>query len=120
MSRANKTRYRRQASNGSKQMSFLPEPDFNPKLPSKNTLSFQALYLMLQGRKISHLDFQSETHSYRLAVFIDDLNKLGWPIQKEDIKCSMGKKSKIRNMRLYFLDRKIIAKSKKILGGAHV
>lgn len=38
-----KTRASRQALTGSKQISFLPESDFNPKLPSKNTLAYRAL-----------------------------------------------------------------------------
>lgn len=34
------TRYRRQAYNGSKQISFLPEPDFNPMIKHVATHSY--------------------------------------------------------------------------------
>lgn len=62
----NKTRRRRQASSGSKQMSFLPETYFNPKWPSKTTHAYQALYLMLKGYSITGFYFQDETVSQRL------------------------------------------------------
>jgi hypothetical protein len=112
-----KTCNSRQASNGSKQTSFLPEPDFTPKLPSKNTLVSQALSLMLEGRVISHLDFQGETDSYRLAAYIHLLIKMSWPIQIEDVPFTAQKKPNNRFIRRYFLDKKIIARAKKIFGG---
>lgn len=112
-----KTRYRRQASNGSKQMSFLPEPDFNPKLPSKNTLTFKTLYLLLRGKKISHLDFQDETGSWRLAAYVDKLNKLGWPIETNNVAHLSNIGPKKRQISQYFLSKKIIQKIKKGGGG---
>jgi hypothetical protein len=113
-----KTRRRLQASNGSKQISFLPKPDFNPKLPSNNTLVYQALHLMMQGKEISHLDFQVETDSCRLAAYVHDLIKLGWPIQTEGAVLRRKSKPKQRYYSRYFLDKEVITKFSKINGGA--
>lgn len=115
-----KTRARRQASTGSKQISFLPEPELNcnPRWPKKNTHLSQTLCLMLQGREITALDFQDESSSQRLPVHIDILcNKLGWPVLREDIIIRMKKKPKLRSFRKYYFDKKFIIKIKKISGG---
>jgi hypothetical protein len=115
-----KTRKYRQASSGFKQISFLPEPEFNPKLPSKNTLAFQALNLMLHGKKISHPDFENDTSSWRLAAHIHCLNKLGWPIQTIDVKHLTLKMPKTRFIHRYFLNKKFIQKYRNFCGGEHV
>lgn len=110
-----KTRYRRQAFNGSKQLSFLPELDFNPKLPSKNTLAYIALSMMLCGKKITHRNFDVNTCSWRLAAYIDILkNDLGWPVQAEDIISRSEKNPKKRYISRYFLSLDVIKKAKKI------
>lgn len=112
-----KTRKRLQASTGSQQLSMLPEPDYNPEWPNKNTNTYQALWLMLQGREITSLDFQDETSSQRLAVHIDILyNDLGWPVLREDVPVQLENKPKTRSFRKYFFDKKFIKKIKKISG----
>ena len=109
-----KTRSSRQAYNGSKQMSFLPEPDFNPKLPKKNTLPWIALSLMLQGKKITHRSFDNKTESWRLAAVIHQLKKdFGWVIRDKDISQHTEKKPRRRTIRKYFLSLDIIKKFKK-------
>jgi hypothetical protein len=65
-----KTRASRQASTGSKQISFLPEPNFNPKLPSKNTLAYRVLSRLLRGEKLTQPMLLNEKDSWRLAVCI--------------------------------------------------
>ncbi len=104
------TRHSRQALNGSKQCSMLPEPNFNPKLPEKDTLEYRALILMLQGKKISHRDFDNITNSWRLAAYILKLKKLGWSIEDENVINFSLKQSKIRYIKKYFLSSGIIAK----------
>lgn len=114
----NKTRASRQASTGSnKQLTILPKPDFNPEWPRKNTLAYHALLLMLQGKKISHPDFDQVTGSWRLAAHILILKKLGWPINDEFIEHSNSVGSKECKISLYFIDKHIAAKVK-VRGGA--
>lgn len=117
MKKNNKTRKCRQALTRShKQLSFLPEVDFSPGLPSKKTLAWRALLLMLKGKKISHLDFQGETNSWRLAAYIDILKKMGWPIMSIDIMHNTS--GRCVPISLYFLEKEIIEKFKKLSGGA--
>ena len=51
-----------------------------PKLPRPHTLTARALYLMLKGHRISHLDFQNHSASYRLSVSICILRGDNWPV----------------------------------------
>lgn len=109
-----KTRYSRQASNGSKQVSFLPEPDFNPKIPRKNTLPWIALFIMLQKKKITHRSFDDRTESWRLAAVIHKLRKdFGWFIEEEDVNQYTKKKPRRRTISRYFLALDVIKKFKK-------
>lgn len=109
-----KTRKSLQALAGSKQLSLLPEPDFTPKLPHRNTLSARALSMMLQGRKISHPDFEDKTSSWRLAAHIYNLNKLGWPVQTIEVEHLAEKKPVKRYIRRYYLAREVINKVKEM------
>lgn len=90
------------------QLTNLPEMEFNPRFPSKNTLASEALYMMLGGKQISHPDFEGSTSSWRLAAHIFILKRLGWPVQTiEAIHCAV-KKPKRRNISLYFLSPDVI------------
>lgn len=110
-----KTRNSRQAFSGSEQISFLPEPDFNPKVPSKNTLAYKALSMMLRGKKITHRNFNVNTCSWRLAAYIEVLkNDLGWPVQAEDIISRSAKNPKKRYISRYSLSLDTIKKAKKM------
>ncbi len=51
------------------------------KFPAANTLAARALYLMLKGHKITHLDFQSHSASYRLSANIHILRDDNWPVR---------------------------------------
>lgn len=114
-----KTRKRLQASAGSKQKSLLPEPEFNPKWPRKNTHAHKALCLMLRGREITAFDFQDESSSQRLPVHIDTLsNKLGWPIKREDVPVLFKNAPKIRSVRKYYIENSYIKIVNKLCGGA--
>lgn len=106
------TRSSRQAYNGSKRMEqfvLLPEPNFNPKVPSKNTLSYDAISLMLQGKDISHRNFDKVTSSYRLAAVINDLKKDGWIIESYWFtqRIRKNRKRKTRYKRYYLKDKYI-------------
>lgn len=61
-------------------------PALCPTWPNPGTLDCIALEMLLSGQKMTHPDFQSVTHSWRLAACIERLIKVhGWPIDKEDI-----------------------------------
>lgn len=113
-----RTRKSLQASAGSKQqLSFLPEPDFNPKIPSKNTFTYRVLSKLLQGKKITQPMFLREKDSWRLSVPIDILrNKLGWPVEDEDVIYRATKKPKKRIISRYFLSPDIIKKFREMGG----
>lgn len=113
-----KTRKRREAPSVSKQLSFLPELDFTPRLPAKHTLAWGALAMMLKGKKISHPDFEDKTSSWRLAAHIHILNRLGWRIETMSVQHIASKKPRKRYIYRYFLNGKIISKFKKFSGGA--
>jgi hypothetical protein len=109
-----KPRFRRQAYNGSKQISFLPESKFNPQLPSKNTLAHQALQMMLQGKKLTHPLFQNKTCSWRLAAHVHILKKLGWSVSSIEIPFYTEKKPTSRNIHCYFFSSDVIKKTQKL------
>ncbi len=111
-----KTRNRQQASKGSKQTSFLPEPDFNPKLPPRNTLIDVTLQILLEGGRITSLDFQNRTASQRLAAYVHELNKLGWPVKANDVAVIVNEKPEIRIVSQYYLEEKSIQQFNKYLG----
>lgn len=107
-----RTRNRRQASSGFKRMeqaSLLPEPDFNPKVPQKNTLSHDAISLMLNGKEVSHRNFDKVTSSYRLAAVINDLKKDGWIIESYWFaqRIRKNRKRKTRYKKYYLKDKYI-------------
>lgn len=96
--------------NINKQLSLLDEPKFKPTVPEKNTLGHKALCMMLDGRKISHIDFQEVTSSWRLAAHIFKLTKMGWPVERIEVTHTTTHKPKYRRICRYFLSREILNK----------
>lgn len=87
-----------------KQMSFLPEPKYNPRMPSENSLAFKALSLLLRGRKVSHPAFEALTGSWRLAAHVHILKRLGWPIKVDKLEFEGElQEGRDRYMGLYYL-----------------
>ncbi len=78
-----------------KQLSFLPEPLYNPKYPAPNTIASKALNMFLTGNHISHPQFETATGSWRLAAHVHTLKRLGWPVMTE----SMGMPGTDEDMR---------------------
>lgn len=68
-----------------KQLSFLPEPMYNPKYPPEASLTSKALRLMLEGNRLTHPQFEALTGSWRLAGYIHTLKRLDWPVQTEHL-----------------------------------
>lgn len=87
-----------------RQMSFLPEPKYQPRYPIQGTMAAKALRLMLTGAKVAHPDFEAVTGSWRLAAHIYVLKKLGWPVMKELVPMpGRGDDGRKRNHDLYYL-----------------
>lgn len=105
---------RRQAEPGFKQMSFLPEPDFNPVWPTPNTLPARCLSLMLAGQSLTHQEFIDAAGSWRLAAVIFTLKGLGWPIESHEIPAPTIE-APSRYICRYYLNQKTI---KEVFGGA--
>jgi hypothetical protein len=52
--------------------------------PCSGSMISRSLARLLRAERMTHLTFQKETHTYRLAVSIERLrNKYGWPIASE-------------------------------------
>ncbi len=96
-----------QASSGFEQMSFLPEPDFNPIYPSPNTLPARCLSLMLNGQSFTHPEFEQITGSWRLSAVIFILKGLGWPVESYDL-LAPSQECPTRTISRYYLPSKII------------
>lgn len=62
------------------QLSFLPPPTFCPVWPTRGTLPYRALLMMMDGTSIDHPQFELRTGSWRLAAAIFTLIALGWPV----------------------------------------
>ena len=81
---ANKTPKKNEAPTPSKvsgasgeQLSFLPVPEFSPKLPMKGTLAWDALLTLLQ-RDLTHIDWLEMGNGWRLAATVKELDYAGW------------------------------------------
>jgi hypothetical protein len=98
---------RRQAESGFKQMSFLPEPDFNPIYPTQNTLPARCLAMMLNGQSFIHPEFEKITGSWRLSAVIFTLKELGWPVVSFDLPAP-SLECPGRIISRYYLPQKII------------
>lgn len=105
----------RQAHSGFEQMSFLPEPDFNPIWPNPNTLPARCLAMLLNGQALTSPEFQAITGSWRLAAVIFTLKCLGWPIVSLEIPAPT-KEAPDRYISRYSLPQKAIAQA---FGGGH-
>lgn len=61
-------------------------PQFSPTYPKSSTLNGKALALLLEGRAITHPDFQNITKSWRLSERVRALrHDYGWPVQTIEI-----------------------------------
>lgn len=111
----NETRSSSQALNGSKQMSFLPEPDFNPIYPSMNSLEGRLLKRLLNGDSFTHPEWENETGSWRCAATKEALLKKGWPIASLNIPAPT-KEAPHRHICRYYIPRSIIKRLIKTRG----
>lgn len=73
-----------QGANG-EQLSFLPPPPFCPQWPTRETLAYRALGMLMDGQLIDHPDFEGRTQSRRLGAVIFTLRALGWPEETIEI-----------------------------------
>ena len=101
-----------QASSGSKQYSFLPEPELNLIFPTAQTLPGRALARMLKGERLTQPKFG--LNCWRLAAYIKELEYLNWPIEKVDVPCPTGFGSG-RPIREYWLSSATIQKAQSLM-----
>lgn len=88
-----------------------------PQFPSINSLAAAALSDMLKGRKISHLDFMTDTRSYCLRHPVYKLRLAGWPILDEVRPGGIAKYSGRRtHYKAYFVDPSKLIVLRKELG----
>jgi hypothetical protein len=82
-----KTPGRRQAFPGvGEQLHLIPPPPFAPRWPNPRSLPGVALSKLLQGRGITHPEFEGVTRSWRLAEPIRALrHEFGWPVETIEI-----------------------------------
>lgn len=92
-----------------KQISFFPEPKYNPKYPADGTLAFKALTLMLGGARLSHPQFEAHTGSWRLAAHVYNLKKLGWPVRVDDMEFGEeDENQRQRHFGIYYLPEELL------------
>ncbi len=103
----NPERRRQATESGFKQMSFLPEPDVNPKWPSPGTQAARALTRLLSGERLTQPSYG--LYCWRLAAYIKELGYLGWPIESADVPCPPGVGTG-RAIREYWLGAELIEK----------
>ncbi|WP_333876388.1 hypothetical protein [Methylobacter sp.] len=89
----------------------------SPEYPTIQSLAGAALAMMLKGEKISHLDFQTDTHSYCLRHPVYKLRLAGWPILDETRPGGIAKYSGRRtHYKVYFVDPSKLIVLRKELG----
>lgn len=86
----------------SAQLSFLPEPEFNPRWPNRATIPAEVLERMLTGERLTQPTFGLT--KWRLSAYIKDLDYKGWPIQRADAPNPHGQ----HPIRQYWLDGETI------------
>jgi hypothetical protein len=77
-----------------------------PTFPATDTLTGRALMRLLTGKRMTHLDFQIATASYRLAGFIHALrNRYHWPIKsRKEIIRTRDKTGRAAAYSRYFIE----------------
>jgi hypothetical protein len=83
--------------------------------PKTGAMPSRVLARLLRAERLSHLTFQQEASTYRLAAIIEQLrNKYGWPIKGESRKCRTNDPvGRSANYQGYFLSLNDIAKAGK-------
>jgi hypothetical protein len=81
-----------------------------PTLPRTDTLIARALMRLAIGKKITHIEFQDETASYRLSGYIEQLrNRHNWPIEtKEETAPTSDKTGRIATYGRYFIEQDVL------------
>lgn len=68
------------------QLNLIDPPPFSPTYPSRASLTGEALALLLEGRTLTHPQFEGLTRSWRLSEPIRALrHDYGWPVQTIEI-----------------------------------
>lgn len=66
---------------GTMQNELFESPSFSPRYPPSSSLAGEALQVLLQGRTLTHPEFEAMTASWRLSEPIRALrHDYGWPV----------------------------------------
>ncbi len=102
-----KTPERRQATSGvvGQQQTLFDPPKLSASGPKPATLADKAFWLLLTGDSITSPDFQSRTYSWRLAAYVRELKRLGWPIESVGVPFATNPS---RTIAMYWLPQCVI------------
>ncbi len=103
----NPERRRQATESGFEQLTFLPEPEFNPQWPNPNTQAAKVLARLLSGERLTLPSYG--LHCWRLAAYVMELRNFGWPIQSADPQCPPNARASLK-IREYWLDAELIEK----------
>jgi hypothetical protein len=92
------------------QLTLIDAPKLSPSWPPVG-LAAHCLDLLLSGAAIAHPDFERETKSWRLAAYINDLRRMGWPIESDTETAGEH-----RNIARYRLSPEALAELREVIG----
>jgi hypothetical protein len=92
------------------QLNLIDAPKLSPSWPPVG-LAAHCLDLLLSGAAINHPDFERETKSWRLAAYVNDLRRMGWPIESETEAAGEH-----RNIARYRLSPEALAELRELIG----
>jgi len=89
-----------------------------PTFPRTDTLIARALMRLAIGKKVTHIEFQDETASYRLSGYIEQLrNKHNWPIEtKEESAPTNDKTGRIATYGRYLIEPDVLIGLRLMMG----
>ena len=113
----------RHSTGAAKQLSFLPEPPFCPKLPSRNSVAWDLLAVLLRAESLTQIDWLRLGYGWRLAAAVKELNYGGWGVQSSRIQDPQSDKAIAEyslTARAKRAARKLFKSADMRLGGRHV
>jgi hypothetical protein len=89
-----------------------------PTFPKTNSLTGRALMRLLIGQQFTHRDFDSNTSSYRLSGYIENLrNYHHWPIETiTETAPTRDKTGRVAKYGRYLIEPEMMAEIKKMVG----
>ena len=90
------------------QLSLFGPIPFSPIYPKRTSLPGRALALLLDGRELTHPEFETLTGSWRLSEPIRALrHDFGWPVHATEISCPTAERPD-RVIARYYLPSRVL------------